>query len=140
MARFRLKIQEQQVVTHQPAISFSISFLSPFNRAGGRTFNVGLGRGHEDAFESEADQAAGEDEPGGTCFVADLEGGEFDIEFFGEFAQGSFGGEDAAAAGSVIDRVLAGSPGGVGDCFLVDIESDVVGFGHGVFRYDINVG
>ena len=70
------------------------------------------------------------------------EGGEFDTEFFGEFAQGSFGGEDAAAAGSVIDRVLAGSPGGVGDgdCFLVDVESDVVGFGHNVFRYDINVG
>ena len=101
-------------------------------------FALGLGRGHEDAVESEADQAAGEDEPGGTCFVADLEGGEFDTEF----AQGSFGGEDAAAAGSVIDRVLAGSPGGVGDgdCFLVDIESDVVDFGYSVFRYDINVG
>ena len=27
-------------MTHQPAISFSISFLSPFNRAGGRTSNV----------------------------------------------------------------------------------------------------
>ena len=27
-------------MTHQPAISISISFLSPFNRAGGRTFNV----------------------------------------------------------------------------------------------------
>jgi hypothetical protein len=27
-------------VTHQPAISFSISFHSPFNRAGGRTSNV----------------------------------------------------------------------------------------------------
>ena len=42
----------------------------------------------------------------------------------------------------MIDRVLAGSPGGVGDgdCFLVDVESDVVGFGHDMFRYDINVG
>jgi len=30
-------------MTHQPAISFSISFLSHFNRAGGRTSNV-LGR------------------------------------------------------------------------------------------------
>ena len=27
-------------MTHQPAISFSISFPSPFNRTGGRTFNV----------------------------------------------------------------------------------------------------
>ena len=27
-------------MTRQPAISFSISFLSPFNRAGGRTSNV----------------------------------------------------------------------------------------------------
>ena len=27
-------------MTHQPAISISISFLSPFNRAGGRTSNV----------------------------------------------------------------------------------------------------
>jgi hypothetical protein len=27
-------------MTHQPAIIISISFLSPFNRAGGRTFNV----------------------------------------------------------------------------------------------------
>ena len=27
-------------MTHQPAISVLISFLSPFNRAGGRTFNV----------------------------------------------------------------------------------------------------
>ena len=27
-------------MTHQPAISFSISFLSPFNCAGGRTSNV----------------------------------------------------------------------------------------------------
>jgi hypothetical protein len=27
-------------VAHQPAISFSIAFLSPFNRAGGRTSNV----------------------------------------------------------------------------------------------------
>jgi hypothetical protein len=30
----------QQVVTHQPAISFSISIHFPFNRAGGRTSNV----------------------------------------------------------------------------------------------------
>ena len=30
----------QQVVTHQPAISFSISFQHPFNRAGRRTSNV----------------------------------------------------------------------------------------------------
>ena len=30
----------EQVVTHQPAISFSISFQHPFNRAGGRTSNV----------------------------------------------------------------------------------------------------
>jgi hypothetical protein len=30
----------QQVVTRQPAISFSISFQHPFNRAGGRTSNV----------------------------------------------------------------------------------------------------
>ena len=29
-------------MTRQPAISFSISFLSPFNRAGGRTFDVSL--------------------------------------------------------------------------------------------------
>ena len=78
----------------------------------------------------------------GTCFVADLEGGEFDTEFFGEFAQGSFGGEDATAAGAVIDGVLAGSPGGVGDgdCFLVNVEFDAVDFCHGVFRYDIDVG
>ena len=27
-------------MTHQPAISFSISFQHPFNRAGGRTSNV----------------------------------------------------------------------------------------------------
>jgi hypothetical protein len=27
-------------VTHQPAISFSISLQNQFNRAGGRTFNV----------------------------------------------------------------------------------------------------
>ena len=47
-------------------------------------FALGLGRGHEDAVESEVDQAAGEDEPGGTCFVADLEGAELDTEFFGE--------------------------------------------------------
>jgi len=32
--------EEQRVVTHQPAISFSISFQHPFNRAGGRTSNV----------------------------------------------------------------------------------------------------
>ncbi len=30
----------EQVVTHQPAISFSISIHFPFNRAGGRTSNV----------------------------------------------------------------------------------------------------
>jgi hypothetical protein len=30
----------EHVVTHQPAISFSISFQHPFNRAGGRTSNV----------------------------------------------------------------------------------------------------
>jgi len=30
----------EQVVTHQPAINFSISFLHLFNRAGGRTSNV----------------------------------------------------------------------------------------------------
>ena len=35
--RFR---RAEQVVTHQPAISFSISFQYPFNRAGGRTSNV----------------------------------------------------------------------------------------------------
>jgi hypothetical protein len=29
-----------QAVAHQPAISFSISFQHPFNRAGGRTSNV----------------------------------------------------------------------------------------------------
>jgi hypothetical protein len=29
-----------QGVAHQPAISFSISFQHPFNRAGGRTSNV----------------------------------------------------------------------------------------------------
>jgi len=42
----------------------------------------------------------------------------------------------------VIDGILAGSPGGIsdGNCFLVDVESDVVGVGHGVFRYDIDVG
>ena len=34
------KLTGEQVVTHQPAISFSISFLTPFNRAGGRTFDV----------------------------------------------------------------------------------------------------
>ena len=32
--------QAEQIVTHQPAISFSISVQHPFNRAGGRTFNV----------------------------------------------------------------------------------------------------
>lgn len=78
-------------------------------------FALGLGWRHEDAVEPVADQAAGEDETGGTRFVADLEGGELDIEFFGEFAQGPFGGEDTASARSVIDGVLAGSPGGVGD-------------------------
>ena len=31
----------EQVVAHQPAISFSISLQHPFNRAGGRTSNVG---------------------------------------------------------------------------------------------------
>ena len=105
-------------------------------------FALGLGRRHEDAVESVADQSAGEDETGGTCFVTDLEGGELDTEFFGEFAQSSFGGEDTAAAGSVIDGVVAGSPGGVGDgdCFLVDVESDVVAFGHGVSRYYLDVG
>ena len=36
---FQIRWREQ-VVTHQPAISFSIAFLSPFNRAGGRTSNV----------------------------------------------------------------------------------------------------
>ena len=30
----------EQVVSHQPAISFSISFQPSFNRAGGRTFDV----------------------------------------------------------------------------------------------------
>jgi hypothetical protein len=30
----------EQGMTHQPAISFSISLLSHFNRAGGRTSNV----------------------------------------------------------------------------------------------------
>jgi hypothetical protein len=32
----------EQIVAHQPAISFSISFQHPFNRAGGRTFNVAM--------------------------------------------------------------------------------------------------
>jgi hypothetical protein len=32
--------ESEQVVTHQPAISFSISLQFPFNRAGGRTSNV----------------------------------------------------------------------------------------------------
>jgi hypothetical protein len=31
----------EQVVAHQPAVSFSISFQHQFNRAGGRTSNVG---------------------------------------------------------------------------------------------------
>jgi len=38
--QFKIKKAEQGV-THQPAKSFSISFLHPFNRAGGRTSNVG---------------------------------------------------------------------------------------------------
>ena len=33
--------QTEQVVAHQPAISISISFQHPLNRAGGRTSNVG---------------------------------------------------------------------------------------------------
>ena len=42
----------------------------------------------------------------------------------------------------MIDGVLAGFPGGVGDgdCFLVNVEFDAVDFCHGVFRYDIDVG
>jgi hypothetical protein len=32
--------EAEQVMTHQPAISFSNSFHIPFNRAGGRTSNV----------------------------------------------------------------------------------------------------
>jgi hypothetical protein len=32
--------EAEQVVTHQPAISSSISFQHQFNRAGGRTSNV----------------------------------------------------------------------------------------------------
>ena len=37
----RKKEEAEQVVTHQPAISFSIAFQHPLNRAGGRTSNVG---------------------------------------------------------------------------------------------------
>ncbi len=105
-------------------------------------FALGLGRRHEDTVESVADQAAGEDESGGARLVADLEVAEPDIEFFGELAQGPFRGENTAAAGSVIDGVFTGFPGGIGDgdCFLVDVESDVVGFGHGVFRSLLVVG
>jgi hypothetical protein len=36
----KMKKDAHQVVTHQPAISFSNSSQFPFNRAGGRTFNV----------------------------------------------------------------------------------------------------
>ena len=32
--------EAEQVVAHQPAVSFSISIQNPFNRAGGRTSNV----------------------------------------------------------------------------------------------------
>jgi len=39
-ATFSDKKNPQQVVAHQPTTSFSNSFLSPFNRAGGRTSNV----------------------------------------------------------------------------------------------------
>jgi hypothetical protein len=39
-------MEKAEVVTPQPAISFSISFHSPFNRAGGRTSNVAIAIAH----------------------------------------------------------------------------------------------
>ena len=36
-----IRQESEQVVTHQPATSFSISLPHSFNRAGGRTSNVG---------------------------------------------------------------------------------------------------
>ncbi len=78
-----------------------------------------------------------EDATGGICFIVDFEGAKLNTEFLGEFAQSSFGGEDAAAAGAVIGGFLATPAEGVGDgnCFLVDVESDVVNIGYGVSRY-----
>ena len=52
-------------------------------------------------------ETAGEDEPGGTCFIADLEILKFDVEFFGEGAKGQFGGKVGATTGSMKGGLLA---------------------------------
>ncbi len=78
-------------------------------------FALGLGRGHEDAFQAEFAQAACEDEAGWPGLVADLQFLEGDAELLREFAQGVFGTEVAAAAGSVVDGFPAGTLSGVGD-------------------------
>ena len=51
-------------------------------------------------------------------------------------------GGGASGALAVVGNVIANPSKGLGDgnCFLVDIESDVISVGHGVFRYSIIVG
>ncbi len=49
-------------------------------------FSLGFRRLHEDAIESQVDQAAGEDKTGRPGFITNLEIAELDIEFFGELA------------------------------------------------------
>jgi hypothetical protein len=80
---------------------------------------------------------AGDDKAGGTCFVADFEFLELDFKFFRELLKSLGHGGDVPATLTVVGCVLATSCKGVGDgnCFLVDIESDVVGLRRGVFRY-----
>ena len=103
---------------------------------------LGFGRGHEDAIDSFFDELACEDKAGGTCFVADFEIPEFDFEFFRELLEGFYRSGDAAGALAVVGGIIATPSKGVGDgnCFLVDVDSDVVDWLYGVFDYSIDVG
>ncbi len=87
-----------------------------------------LGRRHDDALESEAEETPGEDETGGPGLVADFQVTECDPELLGEAPQAAFRGQHAAAAFAEVGGLLAFAGLGVGDGdgILVHVESDVV--------------
>ncbi len=105
-------------------------------------FAFGFGGRHEHAIHAPFAEMSGDDNTGGASFVADFEIGKFDVDFCRKFLESLRHGGDASGALSMVGGVLAPSAKsvGAGNCFLVDIESDVVGVSHGVFRYLFNVG
>ena len=83
-------------------------------------FALGFGGGHDHTIDFELAQPPCEDESGGSGFITDMQIPELDFEFGSEFTQGSFGGEIATAAFSVVNWILPRSRESVGngDCFV----------------------